>query len=235
MKDVLQTLRDLQELDQDLYRVKGELVRVPAERNRRRGAIDQKLQRVREYDSDLAKLRQQVKEIEDHTKANRQRILKLDREAGNTSDQALIAAYQHEARSLKRDSAEVDDEGLKLVERIEALDAERKALEAEVEADEQVYADFAANAEAEIAAASARHEQMDAERRRRMGDGIPPDVLGLYERLLEAREGIALAALEGRVCQGCYMSVPPNLVVKLTRAREIVQCSNCQRILYVND
>ncbi|MEO0649078.1 MAG: C4-type zinc ribbon domain-containing protein [Planctomycetota bacterium] len=232
MKEVLRTLRDLQELDEDLYRVKGELKRLPAERDKRREAVDAKRQRVTELDSDLLKLKMQVKEIEDHTKANRQRILKLERESGNTTDQALIAAYSHEIRSLRRDIAEVDDEGLKLVERIEALEGDKTALMETIKSEEEEFAEFNANVEAELAEAQAKHDKLAAERTERLGNGLPPDVQTTYEKLLEAREGMALAALEGRVCQGCFMEVPANLAVRLQRGRELVQCSNCQRILF---
>jgi predicted nucleic acid-binding Zn-ribbon protein len=235
MKAVLRTLRDLQEIDEDLFRVKRELERLPAERDKRREAIDAKRQRLGEIENDLLKLKMQVKEIEDHTKANRQRILKLERESGNTSDQALIAAYSHEIRSLRRDIAEVDDEGLKLIERIDALDAEKTALAEEIRADEELFAEFNANVEAELAAANSKHDELEAKRNERLGAGLPPDVQNTYEKLLEAREGMALAALEGRVCQGCFMEVPANLAVRLQRGRDLVQCSNCQRILFTWD
>ncbi|QDU67018.1 zinc ribbon domain-containing protein [Engelhardtia mirabilis] len=228
----MRTLRDLQEIDEDLFRVKGELKRLPAERDKRRAVIDARLQRMKEIDADIFKLSLQVKEVEDMTKANRQRMMKLEREAGNTADQALLAAYSHEIRSLKRENAEADDEGLKLIERSDALQAERDAIQAQVDEEEAAFAVLAANVEAEIAVAEQKREGLDARRKVAMGDGVPPDVLTTYERMLEAREGMALAALESRVCQGCFMGVPANVAVKLTRGRELVQCPNCQRILY---
>ena len=38
--------------------------------------------------------------------------------------------------------------------------------------------------------------------------------------------------LEGRICQGCYMQIPPNLGVQLARGASLVQCPSCDRILY---
>lgn len=46
---------------------------------------------------------------------------------------------------------------------------------------------------------------------------------------------MALAALEDRNCQGCYMNVPTNVFVRLSKGREIVSCPNCQRILFLYD
>ena len=49
------------------------------------------------------------------------------------------------------------------------------------------------------------------------------------------RDGLAGVAdeLQNKVCQGCYISVPPNIYVRIARATEIVQCPSCDRILYL--
>ena len=66
-----------------------------------------------------------------------------------------------------------------------------------------------------------------------MSGPVEQAVLVEYEKLLEAREGQAMALLDGRVCQGCYVSVPSNLYVRLARGREMVNCPSCGRILYL--
>ncbi|MDP7573134.1 MAG: C4-type zinc ribbon domain-containing protein, partial [Myxococcota bacterium] len=56
----------------------------------------------------------------------------------------------------------------------------------------------------------------------------------LFERRVAegARDGEAMAVLEGNICQACYMEVMPNLMVRLVRGRDVVQCPSCDRILY---
>jgi predicted nucleic acid-binding Zn-ribbon protein len=41
-----------------------------------------------------------------------------------------------------------------------------------------------------------------------------------------------MAALDGRFCQGCYVEIPKNLLVRMARGMELVQCPSCARILY---
>jgi len=212
MRDVLRVLVDLQEADEDLFRIRRELARLPEERDRRRAEIDARIQRAKELDGDLLKLSMQEKELDDAAKANRQRIMKLEAESGKTTDQALLAAYSHEQRTLRRENSDLEDEILRITERREALEADRGQLKEEIEADE---ADLV----------KAREE--------RMGSSIPPDVRDTYEKLLEAREGMALAALDDQTCEGCYIQVPTNIKVKLMRGKDLVQCPNCQRILFM--
>ena len=64
---------------------------------------------------------------------------------------------------------------------------------------------------------------------------VAPGVLAEYEKLLDAREGQAMAELEGRICLGCYVTVPSNVYVRLARAVDLVICPSCGRILYLAD
>jgi hypothetical protein len=228
-------LRDLQELDEDLYQVKEELRRLPKEMGRRRSRIDEEIHRQKEVDAKIHLLRTRIKEIEDLTTSQRQRIRKLENEASNSrADTALIVAYQHEIRSLKREISEAESEGLGLVEETDALNAQREELQAAIEAAEEDFEGYAGNIRAEMGSAEERRNALESERQKRMGSGtIPPDILTTYEKLLDAREGQAMVMLEDRTCQGCYVTVPPNIYVRLARGMDLVCCPSCGRVLFL--
>ena len=88
---------------------------------------------------------------------------------------------------------------------------------------------------ADCEAAAAKRKGLDDVRKGLQASSVEPAILVQYEKLLGAREGMAMAQLEGRVCQGCYVSVPHNVYVKLARAIELVVCPSCKRILYLPD
>jgi predicted nucleic acid-binding Zn-ribbon protein len=149
---------------------------------------------------------------------------------------ALLAAYQHEIRTLKRDISSSEEEGLTLVEQADAAEADLARLDAEIESAEAVFREFSANVDSELEAARQRLARLEAERKARQGgERVEPEAFNLYERLLEAREGVALAELDGRICQMCYMEVTPNQYVRVVRGTEVVQCPSCDRILYLRD
>ena len=233
MQEVLGTLKNIQELDEDIFRVEQELKRLPAEQQKRRADIDGRIARRDDLEHELRTLRTRIKEIEDHTTIQRQRMRKVETETTKQRDAALLAAFQHEKQSLRREIGEYEEEGLQLVERADELEGQMKALQEEIDAEEAVYAELATNVEKEVAEATAKLEGLTAERAKRLGAGVDREVLNTYERLLQAREGIALAMLDGRICQECYMEVPANVFVKLSRGTELVQCPSCDRILYL--
>ena len=236
MQEVLRALRGIQDLDFTIFQVNREYSRLPAERDARRAKIDAVIAKRNETEAELQKLQTAIKEIEDHTTIQRQRMRKVEGEAAKArSDAALLAAFQHERQSLRREIGEMEEEGLQFVERADGLSKRLAAFDAEIAEAEAVFAEFSKNVDAESSDAGKRLEELKADRAKRLGDQAAPEVLEIYERLLIAREGVALAELDARVCQGCYMTVPANIFVKLSRATELVQCPSCDRILYLAD
>lgn len=235
MLETLRTLYGLQELDANLFRAREEVRRLPEERARRRKDIDAKIATRDELDQQAHGYATRIKEIEDLTTQQRQRLRKLDGQAQSSrGDAALLAAFQHEMRSLRREIGEAEDEGLQLVESRDEIAARRKVLQDEIDDLETVFAEYAANVERELAEAQKRIDELEAERKQRMGDNLDASVVETYERLLEAREGVAMCRLIDRTCQGCYMEVPPNVKVRLARGGELVQCQSCDRILFLD-
>lgn len=236
LRQTLKTLKSLQELDRDLYRLQDELKRFPQEVTRKREKLRVESERLAEVEKKLTETKVRLKEIEDLTTGQRVRVRKLEHEASESrADAALLVAFQHEIRGLKRDIGEAEEEGLGMVGEIERLTAERAALQAAVAELDKEFSLYSSNIDKESKETMDRAQAMERERKKRVGAELPPDVLGQYEKLLASREGQAMAELDGRVCQGCYVSVPNNIYVRLARCTELVHCPSCGRILYLRD
>lgn len=236
LRQTLAILRGLQDLDRDLYRLQDELRRFPQEVTRKREKVRLESERLAEVEKKLTLAKVRLKEIEDLTTSQRQRVRKLEHEAGEArADAALHVAFQHEIRTLKRDIGEAEEEGLGLLSEIEKLGEERGVLQAAVAELEKEFAQYAANVDKEAKETMDRAQAMERERKKRGTSELAPDILGQYEKLLASREGQAIAELDGRVCQGCYVSVPNNIYVRLARRTELVPCPSCGRILFLRD
>lgn len=53
-----------------------------------------------------------------------------------------------------------------------------------------------------------------------------------YMVLREKRNGIAVSNAKNGVCLGCFMNIPPQLFIEVTKNRQLIQCPSCGRILY---
>jgi hypothetical protein len=233
MQDVLRALLGLQEVDRDLYRVQQELLRLPAERAARQAELDKVATQASEKRAAAKQLRVRIKELEDVATTARQRVRKVENElASARADVQLLAFYEHQLKTLRREIGQAEDDALKMLEQVETLDNDAKGIEGKLEAEQKVFAELASNIEREVAQAEARRSKLAAERKTRVHTTIPPEALQNYERLLQARGGVALAQLDGRQCQACYMDIPTNMVLRVQRGTELVRCPSCDRILF---
>ncbi len=234
MQETLQALLGLQDIDRHIFKVEAELRRLPVELERRKTQLERLQAGLDERRRVTTELRSQVREVENVTTQQRQRQRKLENETNKTSDAALIAAYEHEIRTLKRTVSQAEDDGLRMIEKAEQFDLEVAELERQVAEELTTFDEFRANVERETAAAETRLGELKAELDTRSSDGIDKAQLDLYRGLLATREGEAMAELEGRICQGCYVEIPKNLAVQLARGIVLIQCPSCNRILHLS-
>lgn len=233
MNPVLRSLLNLQEVDRDIFKVEAELERLPKEVARRVEALDLRKAQLDEKRGEVVELRAAIKEIEHATVGMRQRLKKLEHESSTgTADAALVASYQHEMRNIKRNISQAEDDGLKRVGRADAIEEEIVELEKQLLDEQEAFQEFQKNVEAETAAAQEKLSELQADRSTRSAEGIPPASLETYRGLLKTRDGEALAELGDGLCEGCFVNLPKNIVVRLARGTELVQCPSCDRILY---
>jgi len=76
-------------------------------------------------------------------------------------------------------------------------------------------------------------EKKDLEsRREETAKDLSASVLARYNRILSARNGLAVVSLEGRSCGGCGAALPPQLVAEVKTLMTIQNCSICTRFLF---
>ena len=61
---------------------------------------------------------------------------------------------------------------------------------------------------------------------------VDKNVLARYERILPAREGVAMAPTRGETCGGCFNRLPPQIINEVKILENIKICDQCSRILY---
>ncbi|MGA1661966.1 MAG: zinc ribbon domain-containing protein [Candidatus Nanopelagicales bacterium] len=190
-------------------------------------------------DDDITRAAVEVSDLEaEQRKADadvdlvRQRAAK-DRELLETiNDAKQLSNLQHELESLARRQSELEDVELEVMERLDAaqkshadLLSRREALAGELETARSALD----NALADLA----DDERIATQARSSAADGLPTDLLALYDKLRADNGGIGAAALHRGRCEGCRIELTP---VDLGRIREapeteVIRCEECRRIL----
>ena len=148
-----------------------------------------------------------------------------------SNDEYSVVRDQIERQKEKRDEAEEDVlEILTELDRIQELKAEE---EKRLEETQKAFGRKEAEMNELLAGLEQQLEEFRS-RRAELVEGVDPEHLGLYERVLGLRGNFAIARVEGQICQGCHMRLTPQNVNLLMQAM-FVQCSNCTRLLYLDE
>lgn len=152
---------------------------------------------------------------------------------GSVRNPKELQDLQQDIDSLRRRSGRLDDEALVAMEGLEQAQAALQAAQQELAALERTLG--AEQVELSVRQGDLEREIAELDERRvERATGIDGTMIRLYDRLAANKQKRAVAKVEGGACQGCRISLPTNLVQRARAGSDIVQCSSCERILYVS-
>jgi hypothetical protein len=61
---------------------------------------------------------------------------------------------------------------------------------------------------------------------------VDPDLLGRFQRVFDAKDGVALTPANGDYCHSCQVHLTPHVVQVVKRGQDFVTCEGCSRFLY---
>ncbi len=151
--------------------------------------------------------------------------------SGSIKNPKELADLQADIDQLKRQLAAVEDRELEAIAAVEAAEAELRSARAELDALEAAWREEQAEMKERIARVSLEVVDYDEKRHERAAD-IDADMLKRYDRIRFTHQGRGVAKLDRNLCTGCRISLPVNMVNKARTGNALVQCPNCERILY---
>ena len=153
-------------------------------------------------------------------------------DAGLISNPKDLERMTGELESLERRIATLEDEELEVMERLEAAQRMLSSINDQVSAAEVRLAELATVRDAALAEIDAELADL-AGRRGPAVEGLPGDLLGLYEKLRETKGGVGAALLQHRRCSGCQLGIDAAelATIKAAAEDEVVRCEECSRIL----
>ena len=66
-------------------------------------------------------------------------------------------------------------------------------------------------------------------------DGIDPDIIFKFKRIIRSKQGKGIVAVKGKVCDGCHMILPAQFANEVHNGENIVFCPYCSRILFYQE
>jgi len=183
----------------------------------------------------LEGLRRQQRDLELDVQGLRDKAQAVERKlyGGEVRNPKELEDLQHDLEALMRQVSRKEDQLLQLM--LEGDDQEKALREKEAQLgrllEQWQRAQEALTAEKEEVERELRRLE---EVRASQAEGVEPSLLSLYEGLRARRQGRAVAKVERGLCGGCHIALPTSLVQKARAGNAPVQCTSCERILFVS-
>ena len=232
MNTTLASLIALQQIDKVIFEMRQKIERVPkaiAELDELLVESQEKAATLRASIDDQERTRRSKEaEIEKNTELMKKYQGQLLQVKTNKEYSALLA----EINGLKSKNTLIEDDIIELMESIERAKKAVKQAQDELARNKARVEENTLKLREEQQAWQHELEQEEQTRATQM-EGIQSGVLREYSRLLQMRNGIAVAAVgEQGVCMGCRVSLTPQTFSEVRSGDALLRCPICFRFLY---
>ena len=231
MLETIEKLLVLQDRDQKIRRVQGELAHLAPEREglRAKAAATQ---------TQLESLKTRAKQIESDRKrleldvvSKKQQIERYANQQLQTRKNEEYRALAHEIDTCKADITKIEDQEIALMEQAEQVQKEFSRISREADETKK-------SVEGQVAQLNQREENLKKELaelqqgRAELAAAVEETARARYERLIKSKGENVIVGVHHGVCGGCHMKLPAQILVTCQGHKELVSCINCGRILY---
>jgi len=234
MEEQLNLLIRLQDIDGAIRARKEEKKKLPemlAELERKSEANKAELDTVREALETAQKgKRDRDRDLEE----GGQKVEKLKSRTPDIKTNKEYTALLKEIETVEQENKTVEDDILKLMEKIDAAAGEIK--NAESRSTEEAAAIAAERKQLEENMAKLEAELATAERERNeLAALVEAPLLAKYQKRYASLSGRVVVEARNESCAGCFMSIPPQLFVNVKKNTDIITCPHCSRILFYKE
>ena len=224
-------LASLQEIDDHLARLTADLDEARADLEDDE-ALESARSALTEVEERCSTLEREQRQLEGEIDGL---VARVEKEEGRLYDGSVnlpkeLAGLQQEIASLRSRLSDVEDTELALLDRLEEAEAAREEARAALQREEAASAEkhtrlggVTERLEAEIAAKQAERETCRAR--------LTAALVAQYEDLRRRRGGVAVTHMQGSICTGCRVTVPPSARKRALDPETPTLCPNCERIL----
>ena len=231
LRPAIGVLRQLQELDQRIWELKRRQAELPEQLAAVQQARDAQAERTADAEARMKAIQLQQKSKEMELGSKEEAIKKAQVQLYQVKTNKEYTALQHEIEGFKADRSVLEDDILAMMDGIEAASrATNQQRDALHQAEETLRATKARldgeahEMDRQLAGLAAQRQQLVPQ--------VTANILGVYERVLENRQGLALVPMDGEACGGCHMILPPQVIHEVRMAEKLIRCDNCTRLLY---
>jgi hypothetical protein len=231
LNEVISQLVALQKIDLQLDTIDNEI-------KQKQDALDKLATMLLQREADITQLNEQISALEQerrildlelseelaHVKSRQSKMMQVQTGREQT---AILKEIEDGKQGIK----EKEEKIVIIMEEVELLTAQIAKQKELVQEESKNLTAETGNTKESIEAIIKNKEGQD-QNRQQQASQVEAKLLSKYNVLRERRNGLAVANVLAGVCQGCFMSIPPQQYNILLRGDRHLECPVCQRIIY---
>lgn len=231
MNEVIAQLISLQQIDLHLDTIDNAI-------KQEQDNVDQQGAMLSQRESDIEDLHEQINALENerrtldlemseemaHVKLRQSKMMQVQTGREQT---AILKEIEDGKRNIK----EKEDKIVAIMEEVESLTAQITRQQELLKEEAKSLAAETSKAKESIKGINKNKQEQDSKRKQH-AKAVEEKLLNKYNILRERRNGLAVVSVIQGVCQGCFMSIPPQQFNTLLRGDRHLDCPICQRIMY---
>jgi predicted nucleic acid-binding Zn-ribbon protein len=232
LKDLLEDLIALQEVEIEIFKAEDGLRELPKEVSEIQSIITARKRSLDSADEESGSYEERKAPLEVELKENQALLDAADARIKRIKTNKEYLAMQREIDLAKKRKADLEEQVLTIMEKIEKKTSERERIRTSFETDKVILDEKMGKLNTlmkELDAVLAEYKGKD-DRLRKIVD---KSLLSKYDRIKQSKKGLAVVECFEGVCRGCHMHIQPQLFNELIRGDRLINCPACQRILYV--
>jgi predicted nucleic acid-binding Zn-ribbon protein len=189
-------------------------------------------QELREMEERIASLESELSEVSRREEQCTTELEHFQKQKSMVTNEREFTAVINEIDFATRARTEAQDRKKAILEEMNSLREEVERRRSARPEEEAAQREVTASWEAARARLTAEiHELM--EQAQGLEEKLSPSNRSRFRRLLERKHGTPLAPVVEGSCSFCHFTLRPHLQQRVRRAKEIIQCEHCHRILYL--
>jgi len=228
----IESLLVLQDRDQRILKLQADLKRIPIDQERAKERLANDLETVSKSKSSVQENELAIKNIELDIGTRKDTLTKLKTQQYETKKNDEFTALGNEIERYNEQIDNYETQELELMEKADTLRADQKTAE-------EALALTQSMVDEEISDLGKRLEEYQKQltdvqtERSKLAENIDEELLSLYDRLMKSKGGDAVVSAGKGQCSGCHMKLVPATMISVQAEKEVTQCENCGRILYI--
>lgn len=231
-KENLQQLIALQQQDAALDKIKSAIDKIPVMIARLNEQLAADKVRAGEAKNKTISLEKRKKDKELELAQKEEAAKKHGAELNQVKTNEAFRALQTEIERAKAAASQIETEILEIMEQLDGSKKDEKIAQASFQAEEKKFQAEIALMEGKLAE---QKTLFDGEKTKRdeAAAPIPADAMKIYNHIRSRGKLDAIVPIDSsNSCSACRIQLAPQVIVEATKAKNLVSCESCQRILY---